>query len=279
MPRQIIRVGTLPKDGTGDPARTAGQKMNINFTELYEFLGSTADATTLPVAIPIEKGGTGATIASIARQNLGLGNSATKDTGTTEGSVMAIGTCGFGTDLAPLQIDVPVSVPVDVKSGELVYLSQPDVSVVSLGTRNADTKAQFGIKGIGKAQTVPVYRGSTAGAFTRWYSMFNEANAVVTVNGNLKYAENSATITGTTAITQHGQALTFTRQSAGVYLIGNATLNTAQWSLEVPMNYKGVTEFDVALEQVGTSLKVTVTQAAVAFDIPAGKAITVHLST
>jgi len=35
MTQQSINVGTLPNDGTGDPARTAFQKVNSNFTDLY----------------------------------------------------------------------------------------------------------------------------------------------------------------------------------------------------------------------------------------------------
>ena len=35
MTQQIINVGTAPNNGTGDPARTAFQKCNDNFTELY----------------------------------------------------------------------------------------------------------------------------------------------------------------------------------------------------------------------------------------------------
>lgn len=35
MPQQIINIGALPNDGTGDPLRTAFTKANANFTELY----------------------------------------------------------------------------------------------------------------------------------------------------------------------------------------------------------------------------------------------------
>lgn len=35
MTQQIINVGAQANDGTGDPARTAFQKCNSNFTELY----------------------------------------------------------------------------------------------------------------------------------------------------------------------------------------------------------------------------------------------------
>lgn len=35
MAKQTINLGTIANDGTGDQARTAGQKINDNFTELY----------------------------------------------------------------------------------------------------------------------------------------------------------------------------------------------------------------------------------------------------
>ncbi|MGK6755246.1 hypothetical protein ACKUV4_015535 [Acinetobacter baumannii] len=49
--------------------------MNANFSELYDFLTGTTNATTLPTALPIAKG-TGATSAASARTGLGLGNAA-----------------------------------------------------------------------------------------------------------------------------------------------------------------------------------------------------------
>jgi hypothetical protein len=38
MTRQVIGVGTIANDGTGDPLRTAWTKANSNFTELYTTL-------------------------------------------------------------------------------------------------------------------------------------------------------------------------------------------------------------------------------------------------
>lgn len=35
MAREVINVGTVPNDGTGDPIRTAYEKCNNNFGELY----------------------------------------------------------------------------------------------------------------------------------------------------------------------------------------------------------------------------------------------------
>ncbi len=37
MARQIIGIGTTANDNTGDDLRTAGDKINDNFTELYNF--------------------------------------------------------------------------------------------------------------------------------------------------------------------------------------------------------------------------------------------------
>ena len=37
MARQIIGIGTTANDNTGDDLRTAGDRINDNFTELYNF--------------------------------------------------------------------------------------------------------------------------------------------------------------------------------------------------------------------------------------------------
>ena len=44
MAQQTINIGTNANDGTGDPLRTAFDKINDNFTELY---GTTAEANDL----------------------------------------------------------------------------------------------------------------------------------------------------------------------------------------------------------------------------------------
>lgn len=40
MPQQIINIGALPNDGTGDPLRVAFEKINTNFGELYVSAGA-----------------------------------------------------------------------------------------------------------------------------------------------------------------------------------------------------------------------------------------------
>jgi hypothetical protein len=41
MAQQTINVGTAPNDGLGDPIRTAYQKCNSNFSELYSRVQTT----------------------------------------------------------------------------------------------------------------------------------------------------------------------------------------------------------------------------------------------
>jgi hypothetical protein len=40
MARHIINIGQTPNDRTGDPLRTAFEKINDNFSELYALSGS-----------------------------------------------------------------------------------------------------------------------------------------------------------------------------------------------------------------------------------------------
>lgn len=51
MAKQIINIGAAANDGTGDPLRTAMNKINLNFTELYDnqFSGLYADLVGKPV--------------------------------------------------------------------------------------------------------------------------------------------------------------------------------------------------------------------------------------
>ena len=40
MAKQIIDLGEQPNDGSGDPLRDAGSKINSNFTEIYTIFGN-----------------------------------------------------------------------------------------------------------------------------------------------------------------------------------------------------------------------------------------------
>jgi len=55
MAQQTINIGTVANDGTGDPLRTAFDKANDNFTELYGFGG---DISAVNAGTGLDGGGT-----------------------------------------------------------------------------------------------------------------------------------------------------------------------------------------------------------------------------
>lgn len=63
MTQQIINIGSVANDGSGDPLRTAFTKTNDNFTELY--------ATVTPISGSVFKipGLTNAEIANVSAEN------------------------------------------------------------------------------------------------------------------------------------------------------------------------------------------------------------------
>ena len=62
MSQQIINVGTLPADGTGDPLRTSFTKINDNFTEVYSTLANVTLPNAVPQSVTSVAGKTGVTI-------------------------------------------------------------------------------------------------------------------------------------------------------------------------------------------------------------------------
>jgi hypothetical protein len=46
MAKQTINIGQTANDKTGDPLRTAFQKVNSNFNEIYSLIGNTAEGLT-----------------------------------------------------------------------------------------------------------------------------------------------------------------------------------------------------------------------------------------
>ena len=54
MARQNISTGSSANDGTGDTLRSAATKINSNFTEIYDFLGTPGDSSTLASSVRFE---------------------------------------------------------------------------------------------------------------------------------------------------------------------------------------------------------------------------------
>ncbi|MNJ32906.1 hypothetical protein D3C77_275840 [compost metagenome] len=77
MAKQVINLGTAPSGAGGDDRRSAWQKAISNFNELYDWITGVSDGTTLPVTLPITRGGTGGNSPAAGRAGLGLGTAAT----------------------------------------------------------------------------------------------------------------------------------------------------------------------------------------------------------
>ncbi len=71
MAKQTIDIGTTANDGTGDPIRTAFDKVNDNFTELYT--DDAGDVGSITATAPIERdSATGAVTISLADNGVSL---------------------------------------------------------------------------------------------------------------------------------------------------------------------------------------------------------------
>ncbi|MFH7410309.1 phage tail fiber protein [Acinetobacter variabilis] len=100
MAKQTINLGAAPTGAGGDTFRSGSAKLQANDDEIYSQLGANTQGV-LPAALPVNKGGTGATTAAAARTSLGLGTAATaslttSSNDTTSGLVMRVGDCGLG---------------------------------------------------------------------------------------------------------------------------------------------------------------------------------------
>lgn len=56
MAKQLINLGTVVNDGTGDVLRVGAQKINENFTELYTFLENSGGQLSLVSSITADDG-------------------------------------------------------------------------------------------------------------------------------------------------------------------------------------------------------------------------------
>lgn len=51
MAKQVIEIGVVPNDGTGDSVRVGAEKINDNFTELYDAINYADNATTSALSL------------------------------------------------------------------------------------------------------------------------------------------------------------------------------------------------------------------------------------
>jgi hypothetical protein len=71
MAKSLINLGSIPNDNTGDPLRSAGEKINNNFNEIYTTFGN---GTTLNSSVGTAAYSNTSGIATVAQGLIGAPN-------------------------------------------------------------------------------------------------------------------------------------------------------------------------------------------------------------
>lgn len=208
--------------------------------------GANDDITSLSgltTALSLEQGGTGSTTATGARKNLGLGTSATKDTGTTSNDVMQPGMFGLGRPDGALIFNTTS------QDDLLVGLTGYGLTVLrnnaqipepwniwnyspTIFARAGDTYSLFSMP-FQSSGKVRVFGGTTASGWTHSRILYDDKNTVVDSNGFIKQASPVVKIftDGKYETNDESEGVTVTRLDIGQYLIeGCKALNSdAAW--------------------------------------------------
>lgn len=236
MARQEFKVGTV-NGGDGDPLYLVGQKLNSNFTQLFSLVSGGFPDNELPVAIPIEAGGTGAVTVAQARTKLGLTSAATTTVGEVQGNLLALGTFNIGIDSLSTSTESTDTVGNGRKSAEIIHYYDTDRTVLTLGGPESSVSTQLGIT-ITEIPKLSV-RSSPNTSWGEWADVFHSLNTVTTYNGYLKPAEYFVRLYNDKIVTNLPDAV-FTKTATGVYKISKAVLATKGWVYELPRSALGL---------------------------------------
>jgi len=125
MAKQVIGIGTVANDGTGDPLRTAFDKVNDNFTELYNDDAGDVNSVTAGTGISVNQT-TGAVIVTNSDPNA-------NHTGDVTGATSLTIASGVVTNAKMAADSVDSAQYVD-GSIDTVHLSDDVITYAKLGT-------------------------------------------------------------------------------------------------------------------------------------------------
>lgn len=247
MAKQTINPGVAPTGAGGDTFRSGSAKLQANDDEIYAQLGATTQGV-LPAALPVNKGGTGASTAAAARTNLGLGTAAVANIGTSNiGEVvptnpenindfmtLASRKAGFFQGAGGGAVNFPTS------EANMNY------ATIIQGYRTSPT----GICIFANASTNPrLVAYSIVGGISRESKIYTSANTTTDSNGFIKAASPVARLFADRVELNdeaEQQDISFEKLGIGDYLIkGSSGFAQEGWYVETPKDANGNVLFSV----------------------------------
>lgn len=264
MAKQTINQGAAPTGAGGDTFRSGSAKLQANDDEIYSQLGATAQGV-LPAALPVNKGGTGATTAAAARTSLGFGTAAagtitTSATDSTAGRVMKVGDFGLGATTPSItkeQFNDPTQAP---PSGFYCYRDSTEVNtkykyshvLVSRYGTGYGKPMMIGVQAWYAKPEIYFKTMSTDSPVTQYeYSgfIYHTSNTTVDSNGFIKAASPIVKLFSDKIELNdeaEQQDISFEKLGAGDYLVkGSSGFAQEGWYVETPKDANGNVLFSV----------------------------------
>ena len=257
MAKQTINQGTAPTGAGGDTFRSGSAKLQANDDEIYAQLGATAQGV-LPAALPLNKGGTGATTEAAARTNLGLGTAAVRNVGDGNNDVVVNSNARKSFGLKYVDRRTLTNFDYNtLTAGEYVLhqastgqVNPPPASYMAIFVqRNYLDDNQLTAIGHDYFNGGLSTRGKNNGNWSSWAKHYHTLNTIVDPNGFIKAASPVVQLFADRIELNdeaRQQEISFEKLGIGDYLIkGSSGFAQEGWYVETPKDANGNVLFSV----------------------------------